>query len=46
MSRFKLLVMTVGVLGVILFGAVVAHAGWGWNAEIDVEGVEIRTQWA
>ena len=45
MWRFRLLVMTVVVLGVLLFGAVVAHAGWSWNSQINVEGVEVRTEW-
>jgi hypothetical protein len=33
------------VLSVLLFGAVVASAGWWWNAELDIEGVEVRTAW-
>lgn len=44
--RFKLLVMTVVVLGVLLFGAVVVHArGWSWNSQINVEDNEVHTVW-
>ena len=46
MWRFKLLVVTVAVLGVLLFGAVVAHArGWSWNSQVNVEGTDVRTEW-
>ena len=45
MWKFKSLAVTVVLLGVLVFGAVVAQAGWHWNSAIDVEGVEIRTQW-
>ncbi len=37
------------VLGVftatLIVGAAVAYAGWYWNAQIDVEGADVRTQW-
>jgi len=41
----KALAISVVVLGALLFGAVVANAGWGWNAKIDVGGTVISTQW-
>ena len=29
-----------------IFGAVVANAGWSWNAKADVEGTTISTYWS
>ena len=46
MWRMKLLAITVVVLGALLFGAVVAYAGWTWNAKVDVEGTKISTSWS
>ena len=46
MWRMKTLAVSVVVLGALLFGAVVANAGWGWNAKIDVEGTTISTSWS
>lgn len=46
MWRMKLLAITVVVLGALLFGAVVAYAGWTWNAKVDVEGTTISTSWS
>ncbi len=45
MWRMKVSVVSVVVLGALLFGAVVAYAGWGWNAKVDVGGTTIRTAW-
>ena len=45
MWRIKSLAITVVLLGVLVFGAVAVHAGWYWNSAINVEGVEVRTQW-
>ena len=37
------------VLGVfaatLILGAAIAYAGWYWNSQIDVEGVDVRTRW-
>lgn len=46
MWRMKALVVSVVVLGALLFGAVVAYAGWSWNAKADVEGTTISTTWS
>ncbi len=46
MWRMKALAISVVVLGALLFGAVVANAGWGWNAKADVEGTTISTAWS
>ncbi len=45
MWRFKALALTAVVLVTILVGTVVVYAGWHWNAQIDVEGTDVRTQW-
>lgn len=45
MWRFKALALTAVVLVTILVGTVVVYAGWDWNAQIDVEGTDVRTQW-
>ena len=38
--------VVLGVFAVtLIIGAAVAYAGWYWNASIDVEGVDVRTQW-
>jgi len=42
----KALAVSVVVLGALLFGAVVAYAGWGWNAKADIEGTTIGTAWS
>jgi len=46
MWRMKVLAISVVVLGALLFGAVVAYAGWSWNAKVDVEGTRISTAWS
>ena len=46
MWRIKTLAISVVVLGALLFGAVVANAGWTWNAKADVEGTTISTAWS
>ena len=46
MWRMKTMAVSVVVLGALLFGAVVANAGWGWNAKVDVEGTTISTSWS
>ena len=46
MWRMKILVVSVVVLGALLFGAAVAYAGWGWNAKINIEGTKISTSWS
>ena len=45
MWKIRSLVVLVVLVGVLVFGAVVAHGGWWWNTSIDVEGVEVRTFW-
>ena len=45
MWRLKVLALTAMVLGVILVGTVVVYAGWDWNAQLEVEGTDVRTQW-
>lgn len=42
---FKTLAVTAVILGALLLGVVVAYAGWSWNAQLSVEGVEVRTDW-
>ena len=45
MKRIRM-VVALGVLtGMLVFGAVVAYAGWYWNAQINVEGTQVRTAW-
>ena len=46
MWRTKALAISVVVLGALLFGAVVAYAGWSWNAKVNVEGTKISTSWS
>ena len=46
MWRMKVLAVTVVVLGALMFGAVVAYAGWSWNAKVDIGGTKISTSWA
>ena len=46
MWRMKILAVTVVVLGALMFGAVVAYAGWSWNAKVDIGGTKVSTSWA
>ena len=46
MWRMKALAISVVVLGALLFGAVVAYAGWSWNAKADIEGTAVSTAWS
>ncbi len=46
MWRMKTLAISVVVLGTLLFGAMVAYAGWSWNAKADIEGTTISTEWS
>ncbi|MDA0264419.1 MAG: hypothetical protein O3A93_09035 [Chloroflexi bacterium] len=41
----KAIAISVVVLGALLFGAVIAYAGWGWNAKVDVNGTVVSTAW-
>lgn len=45
MWRFRVLAGLGVLTGILIFGAVIVHAGWYWNAEIDVEGIDVRTIW-
>lgn len=45
MWRFRSTV-ALGVLAAsLIFGVVAVYAGWQWNAQLDVEGTEVRTAW-
>lgn len=46
MWRMKVTAVSLVVLGALVFGSVVAYAGWGWNAKIDIEGTKISTSWS
>ena len=46
MWRMKVITVTVVVLGALMFGAMVAYAGWGWNAKVDIEGTKVSMSWA
>ena len=46
MWRMKVTVVTIVVLGALMFGAVVAYAGWGWNAKVNIEGTKLSLSWA
>ena len=45
MRGSKLVTSIVVVFALLVLGAGIAHAGWYWNAEIDVEGTILRTAW-
>ena len=45
MWRMKVFAVTVVVLGALMFGAMVAYAGWGWNAKVNIEGTMVSTSW-
>ena len=46
MGRVRTIFVMAVVAAVMLVGAAVAYAGeWWWNAQIDVEGAELRTVW-
>jgi hypothetical protein len=45
MRRAKVLLVAVVALGVLLFGAAVAHAGWEWNAKVNVENTKLGLGW-
>ena len=44
MLRLKVTAVSLVVLGALLFGSVVAYAGWGWNAKADIEGTKISNK--
>lgn len=46
MCRMKVTAVSLVVLGALIFGSVVAYAGWGWNAKVDIEGTKVSTSWA
>jgi len=46
MLRMKVTAVSLVVLGALLFGSVVAYAGWGWNAKANIEGTKISMSWA
>ena len=47
MWRIRSLFVFAVLAAVLLVGTVVVQAGWGWwwNAQFDVEGVEVHTAW-
>ena len=45
MWRMKVTAISLVALSALIFGSVVAYAGWGWNARVDVGGSLISTQW-
>ena len=45
MWRFRSVAILGTLAGVLIFGAVVAHGGWSWNAQLAVEGMDVRTSW-
>ena len=45
MKGTKGLIALVVAITVLLLGVVVVEGGWWWNAQLDVEGIEVRTQW-
>lgn len=46
MRRAKALLVAVVALGALLFGAAVVHAGWSWNAHVNVENAKVGLGWA
>ena len=47
MLRMRSLVVIAVLMATIIFGSTLASAGWGWwwNAQLDVEGTEVHTEW-
>ena len=45
MWKLKATVIAGILVGAAIFGATVAHAGWWWNAQFEVEDVDVRTIW-
>ncbi len=45
MWRLRSVVALAVLVGMMIFGLAVAYGGWSWNAQLDVEGVDVRTQW-
>jgi hypothetical protein len=45
MWRMKVTAVSLIVLGALIFGSVVAYAGWGWNAKVNIEGTMVSTSW-
>ena len=45
MWRMKVSAISLVVLGALIFGSVVAYAGWSWNAKVDIGGTKISTSW-
>ena len=46
MWRFRAAVVLVVLVGTLLAGVATVYGFWWWNAEIDVEGVEVRIIWS
>ena len=44
-ARTRLAVVVGAVVGMLAATLLVAHAGWFFNARLDVEGVDVRTAW-
>jgi hypothetical protein len=46
MRRAKTLLVAAVALGALLFGAAVVHAGWSYNAHVNVENAKLGLGWA
>ena len=45
MWKFRSVIVFGVLISVLVVGASVAYGKWWWNAEIDVEGSSLRTEW-
>lgn len=45
MWRFRAMVITGVLFGMLLFSAISAHGFWWWNSKMDVQGVKLATVW-
>ena len=45
MWKLKATVIAGVLVGAAIFGATVAHGAWWWNAQFEVEDVDVRTIW-
>ncbi len=45
MWKFRSVIVFGVLVAVLVAGASVAYGKWWWNAELDVEGTSVKTQW-
>lgn len=45
MRRAKALLVEAASLVALLFGGMVVHAGWSWNANVNVENAKLGLGW-